>query len=124
MLATYMRQMRNNKLEIRIAGSKHTNVQGSTSAQLSHRLGGWGQNLGHTICYACKLSTAMTAPNSIENPEPMCCLSPFHLPVVKAMMFVRIYPNRALLKAIKISCGTFLKFEACFLSEGFCFCRL
>ena len=68
MLATYMQCMRNNNLDIRIAGSKHTNVQGLKSAQLSHGLGGWGQYLGHTICYTCKLSTATTAPNSIENP--------------------------------------------------------
>ena len=90
MLATYMQRMRNNNLDIRIVGSKHTNVQGLTSAQLSDGLGGWGQYLGHTICYTCKLSTATTAPNSIENPEPICCISPFHLPVVKAMTFVRI----------------------------------
>ena len=90
MLATYMQRMHNNNLDIRIAGSKHTNVQGLTSAQLSHGLGGWEQYLGHTICYTCKLSTATTAPNSIENPQPICCISPFHLLVVKAMMFVRI----------------------------------
>ena len=71
MLVSYMQRMRNNNVDIRIVGSKHTNVQGLTSAQLSHGLGGWGQNLGHTICYACKLSTTTTAPNSIENPEPM-----------------------------------------------------
>ena len=61
MLATYMQCMRNNNLDIRIASSKHTNVQGLKSAQLSHGLGGWGQYLGHTICYTCKLSTATTA---------------------------------------------------------------
>ena len=90
MLATYMQCMRNNNLDIRIAGSKHTNVQGLKSAQLSPGLEGWGQYLGHTICYTCKLSTATTVPNSIENPQPICCISPFHLLVAKAMMFVRI----------------------------------
>ena len=46
MLATYMQRMRNNNLDIRIAGSKHTNVQGLTSAQLSHGLGGLGAVFG------------------------------------------------------------------------------
>ena len=46
MLATYMQRMHNNNLDIRIAGSKHTNVQGLTSAQLSHGLGGLGAVFG------------------------------------------------------------------------------
>ena len=32
-------------------------------------------------------------------------------------------PNRALLKAIKISCATFLKFVASIVLKGFCCCR-
>ena len=47
MLVSYMQRMRNNNVDIRIVGSKHTiNVQGLTSAQLSHGLGGLGAVFG------------------------------------------------------------------------------
>ena len=53
MLATYMQRMRNNNLDIRIVGSKDTNVQGLTSALLSHGPGGWGAEFG--ACHLLRL---------------------------------------------------------------------